>query len=135
MISNSPHRSLAYFFLLSYLALLALALDTIKLQQAWDSGLPAFAFIVASWLCYSVYYLLPSMVLTWLTQLVLPRKPVFSYAMAVITTSLTSLLLYANAKLYALYGMFINSFIINLITTPGGIDSLGGSQASQLGMA
>lgn len=134
MINTLSSRALAYFFLLSYLALLALALDTIKLQQAWDNGVFAFGFIALSWLCYSLYYLLPSMILTWLTRLMLPRKPGIAYGMAIITTSLTSLFLYANAKLFALYGMFINSFIINLITTPGGLASLGGSQASELGM-
>lgn len=134
MKSNTPRLALPYFFFLSYLALLALALDTIKLKEAWDTGGLALGFIVVSWLCYSFYYLLPSLLLTWLTKLLLPRRPAYAYGMAIITTSLTSLFLYANAKLFALYGMFINSFIINLVTTPGGIASLGGSQSSQLGM-
>ncbi|MBK7355691.1 DUF3413 domain-containing protein [Propionivibrio sp.] len=52
--------------------------------------------------------------------------------LAVLSTGITTLFFYANAKLYTLYGMFINSFVINLVSTPGGLESLGASTASKL---
>ena len=45
----------------------------------------------------------------------------------------TTLLLCANYKVFSLYGTYINGFIINLVITPGGLDSLGGSTASSAG--
>lgn len=36
---------------------------------------------------------------------------------------------------FTLYGFFINSFVINLVTTPGGVESLGASTASNLTFA
>lgn len=128
-------NSLIYFYLLSYLPVALLASDSIKLQQAWQSGAISFIFVLASWLCYSVYYLLPSALLTWLAYRLSSQRAWPTYITAVITSGLTTLLLYANAKLYALYGTFINGFIINLVTTPGGIESLGGSTESSIGFA
>ena len=128
-------NSLIYFYLLSYLSVALLASDSIKLQQAWQSGAISFIFVLASWLCYSVYYLLPSALLTWLAYRLSSQRAWPTYITAVITSGLTTLLLYANAKLYALYGTFINGFIINLVTTPGGIESLGGSTESSIGFA
>ena len=128
-------NSLIYFYLLSYLSVALLASDSIKLQQAWQSGAISFIFVLASWLCYSVYYLLPSALLTWLAYRLSSQRAWPTYITTVITSGLTTLLLYANAKLYALYGTFINGFIINLVTTPGGIESLGGSTESSIGFA
>jgi uncharacterized protein len=41
-------------------------------------------------------------------------------------------LLYADAFIYEIYGYHINGFVLNLVFTPGGIDSLGGSDGTQL---
>lgn len=128
-------NSLIYFYLLSYLPAALLASDSIKLHQAWQSDTISFIFVLASWLCYSAYYLLPSALLTWLAYRLSSRRTWPTYITAVVTSGLTTLLLYANAKLYALYGTFINGFIINLVTTPGGIESLGGSTESSIGFA
>ncbi len=39
---------------------------------------------------------------------------------------LTSMgLLYANYKLYSIYGFYINGFVLNILSTPGGIGALG----------
>lgn len=128
-------NGLIYFYLLSYLPIALLASDSIKLHQAWQSGAISSMFVLASWLCYSAYYLLPSALLTWLAYRLSGRRTWPTYTTAVVTSGLTTLLLYANAKLYTLYGTFINGFIINLVTTPGGIESLGGSTESSIGFA
>ena len=40
------------------------------------------------------------------------------------------LLVMADYKLYSLYGFHINGFVLNLITTPGGIESMGAHRHS-----
>ncbi|HBC19654.1 MAG TPA: hypothetical protein DC022_13135, partial [Alcanivorax sp.] len=43
-----------------------------------------------------------------------------------LATSITLLLL-IDSQIYAIYGFHLNGFVWNLITTPGGIESMGGS--------
>ncbi len=128
-------RVLAYFFLLTYLVLLAITWDGIDFASASSEGPLILGFAVAVWLTYGLIYLIPALVLTWLVEKFVHRerqighKAVF-YPLAVLSTGITTLFFYANAKLYTLYGIFINSFVINLVSTPGGLESLGASTAS-----
>lgn len=128
-------RILAYFFFLTYLVLLAITWDGIGFAVARSAGALAFGFAVAVWLTYGLLYLLPALVLTKLVEKLVHRgrehgRTAVLYPLAVIATGITTLFFYANAKLYALYGMFVNSFVINLVTTPGGLESMGASKAS-----
>ncbi len=126
-------RVLAYFFLLTYLVLLGITWDGVDFASASSDGVLGFAIVV--WLTYGLIYLLPALTLTWLVEKFVHRereighKAVF-YPLAVVGTGITTLFFYANAKLFTLYGMFINSFVINLVATPGGLESLGASNAS-----
>lgn len=128
-------RVLAYFFLLTYLVLLAITWDDIDFLSASSDGALVLGFAIVVWLTYGVIYLLPALTLTWLVEKFVHRereighKAVF-YPLAVISTGLTTLFFYANAKLFMLYGIFVNSFVINLVFTPGGLESLGASNAS-----
>ena len=133
-------RVLAYFFLLTYLVLLAITWDGIDFRSASADGPLTLGFAIVVWLTYGLIYLLPALLLTWLVgkfvhrERVTGHKAVF-YPLAVLSTAATTLFFYANAKLFALYGMFINSFVVNLVFTPGGIESLGASNASNLTFA
>ena len=130
-------RVLAYFFLLTYVVLLGITWDGIDFAWARSEGALTFGFAVAVWLTYGLIYLLPALLITGLVEKLVHRqrehghKAVF-YPLAVLSTGITTLFFYANAKLYTLYGMFINSFVINLVSTPGGLESLGASTASKL---
>ena len=132
-----PHlrRILSYYFLLTYGVLLAITWDGIDFASAKTDGALTLGFALTVWLSYGVIYLLPALTLTWLIEKVLDRKREngrtgILYPLAVLSTATTTLFFYANAKLFALYGIFINSFVINLISTPGGLESLGASNAS-----
>ena len=133
-------RVLAYFFLLTYFVLLAITWDGIDFAMARDDGAMVFGFAIAVWLSYGVIYLMPAILLTWLAERIVHRQrehghaAVF-YPLAVLCTGITTLFFFANAKLFTLYGFFINSFVINLVTTPGGIESLGASTASNVTFA
>ena len=142
MLSNTDHRRmLNYFFLTSWLVLLYVTHDTINFSSAWSHGGLTFAFLMTAWMSYCFIYLLPSLLLTRLADWLANRRrsadePAhrrLAYGTAVLSSGLTTLFFYANAKLYSLYGMFVNGFVVNLIVTPGGIQSLGGSDETTLG--
>lgn len=133
---------LPLYFSLIYLLLLAMNHATVDFSGAglgWSGRL----FALNAFLTYNLIYLLPSLLLTWLAG-----RPRFwrrwggerrafiaeEWA-AILTGALTTLFFYANARLYELYGMFVNGFVINLVVTPGGVESLGGSAATNASFA
>lgn len=126
------------YFLATYLIVLYLIAEAIPFKEIGQSGWLPFSFTVITFLLYGLFYLLPSMVITSATQWLITRKQTHHLSrttsvIAIITAGVTTLFLYANAKIFSLYGMFFNGFILNLIMTPGGIESLGGSTASSVG--
>lgn len=128
-------RVLAYFFLLTYLVLLAITWDSVDFASARSDGPLVLAFAVAVWLTYGLIYLIPALLITFLTEKFVHRErehghKAVLYPLAILSSAVTTLFFYANTKLYALYGFFVNSFVINLVATPGGIESLGASSAS-----
>lgn len=138
---SDQKRILAHYFFLTYLVLLLISLDSVGFKAAWQSSWLTLLFLVVAFLCYGVYYLLPALVVTILARLAgnvgsrgRPRQAP-AYIVAVLAGGLTTLFMYANAKLFSLYGMFFNGFIANLVFTPGGLQSLGGSRSSDMGFA
>ncbi len=89
-------------------------------------------YSVAASASYAALYLLPSILFTKLAIIWLKPQNHSSnlrllsvYAIAWMTSSLIILLIYSDYKLFTLYEYHFNSFVWNLITTPGGIDALG----------
>jgi len=141
LLSVSLSRQiLASFFFLTYLVLLAVTWGGVDFSAARQEGVWVFAFALIVWLSYSLIYLLPALILTKVVDWVVHRRRetarrAIVYPLAILSASLTILFFFANAKLYSLYGMFINSFVINLVTTRGGLESMGASSASNLTLA
>ena len=133
---------LPLYFSLIYLLLLAINHATVDFSGA-GLGWPGRLFITNAYLGYNLLYLLPAIFLTWLAG----RRWLWRRAggeqtafraeewTAILTGALTTLFFYANARLFELYGMFVNGFVINLIVTPGGVESLGGSAATNISFA
>ncbi|MCR8922563.1 sulfatase-like hydrolase/transferase [Dasania sp. GY-MA-18] len=86
-----------------------------------------FAFFIAATLVQICIYCLPLLAIYKLS----PRLPAaLGYGLsAVYSLGIVSLIL-ANYKLYSLYGFYINSFVFNIITTPGGIEALGANAST-----
>jgi len=131
-----------YYFSLTYLAVLALSSDSISFGSAFAESISSGIFLTTTWLCYGLLYILPAIAITCITQYLcntlsrsLKIRALVAYTIAILSGGLTTLLFYANAKVFSLYGMFINGFILNLLMTPGGIESLGGSSQSDIGFA
>lgn len=138
MTDSLQKNILKTYFTITYFIVLWLVSDSIPISEIYQEGLLPFAFMVIATLLYGLFYLLPAIGITTITRASCNRfnqSPRAIYIVAVLTGGITTLLLYANAKLFSLYGMFFNGFIMNLIMTPGGIESLGGSRASDVGFA
>ena len=136
MLNIKYKKPLTIFFTITYIFILWIVADSISFKSALEQGWLTASFLVCAFLLYSLFYLLPSIALTALSvRFSQPYHVRPTYIIAIISTAITTLLLYANAKIFALYGMFFNGFILNLVLTPGGIESLGGSTASDVGYA
>jgi uncharacterized protein len=147
-ILSKLSRTLKYYFFLTYCLVLIIVGQTVSFKVAFADGIWSTLFVSAALLCYGVLYLVPAILLTWLCYSICrlgkksdhlntqnSRRIYPTYLVAILTAGLTTLLLHANAKIFELYGTYINGFIINLVRTPGGLSSLGGSGASDLGFA
>ena len=142
-LHHSRRTTLAVYFGLTYLALCVINLANIDWSLLHNNGLGGALFLLNAYASYNFMYLLPALLLTWLASRPLLWRWLDMPAMAVragtlvalLTGALTTLFFYANAKLHMLYGMYINGFVLNLVTTPGGLESMGGSSASDIGFA
>lgn len=135
MTAPIQNNILKTYFLFTYVAVLILVSDSIPVASIFQDGLIPTGFMLITWLLYGLYYLLPAIAITTLVKFISKRNTGAVYVTAILTGGMTTLMMYANAKLFSLYGMFFNGFILNLIATPGGIESLGGSSASDVGFA
>lgn len=130
------HRTVSLFFVLAYLSTLVICGQYLSTRQFSDG--PTSLFSITVLLTYSAWYLLPALALTWfagstLGRLVSPAAAARgTMAIAVLTVSSIWILLVADGRIYALYGFHINGFVWNLVTTPGGIESMGMSTGAYL---
>jgi hypothetical protein len=90
-----------------------------------ELGLPML-FHMLAWTSYSLIYLLPGLLPAALIAKFFPSKRILIASTAVIGTSLCILFVRSDSVIYDLYSFHFNGFVVNLLTTPGGIDSLGG---------
>ena len=111
-----------YFFLF----LLFLALNA-WIGRGMIETLPPLGmlFMLAALSGYAFLYVLMVAAPGWMLGKVLGRGAQVALVVA-LATSITLLLL-IDSQIYAIYGFHLNGFVWNLITTPGGIESMGGS--------
>ncbi|NQD35573.1 sulfatase-like hydrolase/transferase [Permianibacter sp. IMCC34836] len=91
------------------------------------------AFSVMALLAYASMYLAVALLPAWLlNRFKLPRAAaVWFWLLAGIVFVLTLI----DSRLYPIYGFHLNGFVLNLVLTPGGIDSLGGDAMSFISMS
>ena len=132
-----PHsRQLDVFFLLSWLlACVQLA----GMQTAAQYAAPAVAaWSLATTLSYAFIYLLPAFIATRLLLRVAARSAAPRGHGAILATiavglaALTHVLLFADRVIHRMYGFHINGFVVDLVLTPGGIESLGASGSTTM---
>jgi membrane-anchored protein YejM (alkaline phosphatase superfamily) len=107
----------------------------------YRSGNPEFgwnhhsAFHLAVWLTYSLVYLLPGILLALLACMPRIARPGMVAFFAVVGTSLCILLIRTDSVIYDLYRFHFNGFVLNLLLTPGGVESLGGGSDTYASIA
>ncbi len=127
--ASSPRgRFPGVFFAVNYLALLAILIyiagDTLTGPPA------AVIFLVGALVGYVALYLMPTVVITALLHRFVHAG--LASGVAVLFSAATLLLFIVDAQIHGLYGFHLNGFVWNLLITPGGIASMGGSDSTIL---
>lgn len=132
-----PSRhALNRFFLFTGLWVL-LHVASFTTTQAYGT-LAVALWTVATTATYALTYLLPALIPGYLLHAVLRRRGVGgrgAMAFAVLLIGLTGVihvLLFADRVIHGMYGFHINAFVIDLVFSPGGIDSLGASRSTEM---
>ena len=97
-------------------------------------------YVTAVYLSYSFIYLLPAILLTRIIHLIQYRLNKDApgriswlvYAMAIFSVGITLTVLLGDCAIYNNYNFHLNGFVWNLITAPGGIESMGCSSSTYL---
>ena len=92
-------------------------------------------FNVLVWLGYSAIYVLAVLIPIYLLARLLTLNSLFIAFLAIILSSLVLLFVRADLMIYDLYHFHFNGFIWNLVTTKGGMSSLGGGAETDLAVA
>ena len=138
MIFSKRNKLLNHYFFLSYLVILALCSGYLK--SISFSGTRSIFYVTAVYLSYSFIYLLPALLLTktvhwlqyWLKKDTSNWMTLLVYSVAIIGTGITDLILLGDCTIYNIYNFHLNGFVWNLITAPGGIESMGGSSSTNM---
>jgi membrane-anchored protein YejM (alkaline phosphatase superfamily) len=133
-------RLLHHYYLASYVVVLVLCRGFLNGNALHSMGTAVFTAVV--YLSYGFVYLLPAVVLTtvvhwglsgWHRERDLTGWVLWLlYAVAVLSTATTTILIYADRTVYSLFGFHLNGFVWNLATTPGGIESMGGADSASM---
>ncbi len=133
MVFKPRTQLLHCYFFLSYLAVMTLCTGCLDKATLADPLTVIFCLLTLT--SYSLAYLIPAFSITMacnhLLGLLKKKATLFGTftiaVLAISTTSGTLIALYADQQIYHLFGFHFNSFVVNLITTSGGISSMGGS--------
>ena len=120
------------FFALAWLLML-IVLRRLLPESAFGDGFTSI-YTVLAYGSYAAIYLAPAFIVVWLLERFARAKKTATY-IAIIGSGLTLVLLYVDAKIHSLFGFHINGFVINLISTPGGLDALGSDAYSNVEFA
>ena len=121
------------FFLLSYCAALAFCLPFFSAGRETPALTRLYG--IALLLTYPLIYLLPAILSTGMLLAALRRrrgrwKIPLVRGVAILTTAGTLLLLFVDGKIHDIYGFHFNGFVLNLVVTPGGIESMGAGSST-----
>ncbi|MDX1803200.1 MAG: sulfatase-like hydrolase/transferase [Alcanivorax sp.] len=126
-----PRQHTIRWFLIANFLVLMLMLGH-ALAGGFSMGAAGIVFSAATAVLYAMLFIAPAAIISLLVSRWLPRLAV---VLAVLLASATVIALYADFRVYDLYGFHFNGFVWNLLTTPGGVESMGGSDQSELSVA
>ncbi len=119
------------FYCVNYV-LMIINLATFALFNV-SSHMGSILFMTAVVLAYAFVYLLPTGLVLWIVSagMKIARMAeklyarLFLYAVAVMMLTLTHLVILTDRVIYKMYGFHFNGFVWNLLTTKGGVESMG----------
>ncbi len=122
---------LHHYYFVSYLFIVALSSGFIEGITLHD--LRTVFFVAATLLSSSFFYLLPAIILSKSVHFLLASRwtrmkrwaPVVDFGVAIGAVVAVELLLFADRSVFSLFGFHINGFVVNLVITPGGLESMG----------
>ena len=103
------------------------------LQHGLSMGSNGALFNVLTWVSYSAVYVLIGLAIAYSLARFNHRK--LCIITAVVLSSIVLLLVQADLMIYDLYNFHFNGFVWNLVTTKGGMDSLGGDSNTYIAVA
>lgn len=92
-------------------------------------------FHVTAWLCYGLLYMTPVPLLGRAAERLLPAGSALPPLLVLATSAAILIALQADLLLYQLYEFHLNGFVWNVLTTPGGLESLGSSASTYRSVA
>jgi membrane-anchored protein YejM (alkaline phosphatase superfamily) len=126
-------RVVAHYFFGAYILLLALCLPFVR--RAWIPARGSHAYAVALDLTQAALYLAPAFLLTQLVLAIARAdrarvekqrwRAAIVYTVAFALTTATAVAIVADGRVFEIFGFHLDGFVWNLVTTPGGIDSMG----------
>ena len=131
--TNTPFYSLFYVF--SWLHILYEAFPFFADMTTGLEPIRDYAFNLMAYGSYSFIYLLPAIILITLMRFFFESRLRTMMIISVALSLVSLLLVFADQIIYDLFRFHFNSFVVNLIFTPGGIESLGASDDSYTGFA
>ncbi len=123
----------AFFLVLSWGHMLWETFPFLQAASPDFSILRESLFHLSVWSTYSILYLLPVGIVISALEKLFPRRPWFTAVPAIVLTSAVLLLIRTDRIIFDLYRFHFNSFVLNLILTPGGLASLGADASSYAG--
>lgn len=132
---TGARTALGMYSMLNYLLVLLILLQHLHAIPG-ESDLKVTAFATLVLLTYGALYLLPAWgigrLALWLARPLVrgDRLRALVLWIAAPLMSLTLIMLFVDGQVYSLYGFHLNGFVWNLVTTPGGIASMGMSESA-----
>jgi membrane-anchored protein YejM (alkaline phosphatase superfamily) len=125
----STKTNLTLYWVLSY-GLILLNLSPLLTGQGLDVKSMTFEIIV--YLTYGVLYLIPAFILVAFFNKLFTKKVWLIYTVGITAVSIIQVYLFADQTIFRMFNFHINGFVWNLVTTPGGIASLGADTTTML---
>ncbi|MBV1931345.1 MAG: sulfatase-like hydrolase/transferase [Porticoccaceae bacterium] len=126
-VSTNFRKQITIFYFLCFIVIAAaeaLHIDVISYTSKFQLFYSLLILV-----SYSAMYLFPAILLSIVSSLLLPGR-MTTAAISILAAAATTALVYSDLILYRLYGFHINMFVWNIVSTKGGMESLGFDQVS-----
>lgn len=134
-VKKNPSNKVKYFTLFTVLHLLTITYAFFHIAISNFEINYLLIFHLLAWLSYTALYVIFAMTLVFLIDKFFPGWKKLVSVLAIALSSFIILFMQSDAMIYDLYNFHFNGFIWNLVTTQGGLSSLGTGTDTYLSLA